>query len=367
MFKVENATQADIDIMNTASKANLNFRFGKHTRVQLAIEDVIKRRLKTYKIVKNGEQGHTIGKINGIIKALGAFYQDKDMDYHMEQYSCVGMNPSERKALKSTVTHEWGHLFVTAGIEAISKDKVKETADYSYKTISAGLIKKYDKNTKRSEYFGRMFSETYNEIMTRAMSQFYDARENGGRRPTVDQLLFTTDCLKGMNDSSGYKKLMPITMLLMNAFNNTTENAFETFAQNDIGIVCGLHHFNDGTYGKLNDFIYGMSVDLIHVLNEYDSVMGTGSFERLAKKCDFIHNEYNAGRGIAGEDVKNVMKEIAVFTNRRSYNMLRTGKIDSAQKSKSFERFNKLWNEMYGIYGVSFSSSEIDEIYSRSR
>lgn len=230
-----------------------------------------------------------------------------------------------------------------------------------------GMISERDANTGEyvgQHYYGKMFNETWMDIYTTIGLVSFDSQfKDSG--VTADTVLKTN--YKNWGDAStGYSVLTSITRLAIAAFSNNGSINY----QNLIGQGYGIVDINTKTRSqrilKANDFIYGIMCDPMHIEQEFDKIMGEGSYRIFAEYLDRLFLNYQKTKSLSPIEVKRVMNILPDYLNRKCNLYLTNGTFSQEEINRIIGNFNVIWNSLQQEYGAYFSQEEINNIARRA-
>lgn len=350
-------TEDDIKILNKALDYNARFRVGRNSQANKSLSNKFSENMTQIKAIKPGEKGEYIGGNTG-----GAFFSKmngRNMEYYIEYFSTMGKTNQQKKACLEIAVHEVSHAYSTfmPMIYRAPNSGVR-IENYIYKNGRSGIIEKYSLDGKLIKRYGKMAIETMNDIITYAMMAKF---EPGYATEDVDTILKVNYKAYGGRDISSYTFLTSLTKMMLGAFANAN-TSYERILDANLGIANIPYITHNGKKMQVNDFLYGMLCDPIHIQMEYDKIMGDGKYEELSDILDSLYEAHMQNRRLDSSKVKHVMTVVPEFANKKFRIGIANGTYKPEDKNGLVGDFNSLWNSMQKQYETYFSKQEIDAI-----
>lgn len=282
-------------------------------------------------------------------------------------YGFDGADSSQYDWLEHQFTHELTHAFA----DILGKIMRPFGQGVSGKVVhqnAYGMIEEIDPRTGElidwTGRYGKMFNETMMDIVT------YIAKNSDTRRKPIDKFL-SGDYVQTEETQTSYTFLVTLTQLTMAAFSNVSDADYQNYI-----VGGGLSAFNvDGVYPngekcKLNDFLYGILFDPMHVEKKFNEVQDTisdGSKKMSYKElCNISDGLYAAVTGrikMSDEDfrayVKMFMRYLKYFFVAKLKMLENRGMVNQAGLNVMKNRFDNLFNIAQQQYQTFFSAEEL--------
>lgn len=211
--------------------------------------------------------------------------------------------------------------------------------------------------------YGKLFEETMMDMKaSMALAEFdkdYQVRNPG---VTADTILSNNVNIWADSQHTAYTKMIPLTQLMIAAFSNEPDINYHKCIQNGFPMERILSERKNGERLYVNDFLYGMMFDPIHIMEEYDKYMGDGEYIELLKLTDLIYKECLESDKINPQLMKKSMIKIANFANNRTTYLKENGTFSDEDVLRLSGKFNNIWNSMLREYNISYNKSELNEI-----
>lgn len=319
---------------------------------------LITNAIKTVKIVPNGPDEYLDNKrLNGETISTGLGISD----IYMKGYC----NAPEFKynQIKHTFSHELWHAIYAImnrskdGFDAKGNRRLwvgKINGKYYFG--AGGTIAERDTGKR----YGKIFEETMMDIKASITLNEYDSEyKNSNPGVTMNDIISQHVEKWSNNDKTGYAEFLSITRLMIAAFANEPDVDYHYWIQKGEAIDDLKTRRLDGTIMYVNDFLYGMMYDPIHIMEEYDKYMGEGEYLNLLKITDTIYEQgLSSSKKIDSSLVKQVMMKISHFANLRTSDLKLKGIFSDDEIRRLSGNYNRIWNHVQKEYGIHFSQDE---------
>lgn len=266
--------------------------------------------------------------------------------------------------IKHEATHEFCHGFIDVLQQLSAKKKNGVVRDNILYSNHMGMIKESAVRTGKlvnQHYYGKMYNETMMDIITSMSINAFDSNHPSN----IDEIL-KSDYTKWGNAVTGYSIFTSITRLTIAAFSNNANVCYQNLVDNGFGIFDGSTKMKNGEKYKINDFLYGIVFDHLHIEEEFDKFMGTGNYRIFAEYLDRLFISFLGKKRLPSDEIIKIMNILPDFLNRKMAFYKRHGIIDENGATKIIENFNQIWNSMQKEYRAYFSRQDIDEIARRT-
>lgn len=219
---------------------------------------------------------------------------------------------------------------------------------------------------KTGKKYGKLFEETLMDIKASiSLHEFDDEIKISNPGITANTILSEHVDKWWRKGQSGYAIFSSITRLMIAACMNEPNVDYHYWIQQGKAIDDMRTRKSNGAIMYVNDFLYGMMYDPIHIMEEYDKYMGEGEYLKLLKITDTIYEQgITLNEKIDSNLVKQVMKNISKFANLRTTDLKQKGIFSDDEVRALSGNYNKIWNYMQKEYGAYFSQDEIRNIQS---
>ena len=352
----------DREIFNRILQYNLRLLCGNNQGRINTNGNTICNAIKSVIIVPNGPDEYLDSKrLNGEATSNGLGVTD----IYMKGYS----NAPEFKfnQIKHTFSHELWHAIYAImnrgkdGFDANGNRVLRIGRANGENYFGTGGTITERKTGRR---YGKLFEETMMDIKA-SISLFEFDNECQMSNPGITANTILSEHINkwSSNDQSGYGIFSSITRLMIAACMNEPNVDYHYWIQQGESIDDMRTRRTDGTIMYVNDFLYGMMYDPIHIMEEYDKYMGEGEYINLLKTTDAIYEQGLApDKKIDSNLVKQVMKDISQFANLRTTDLKQKGLLTDDEIRALSGNYNKIWNYMQKEYGAYFSQDEIRNI-----
>lgn len=352
----------DKETFNKIFQYNLRLLCGNNQEKINTFGNIICNAINTVKIVPNGPDEHLDSKrLNGetISNGLGI------SDIYMKGYS--NAPKFKYNQIKHTFSHELWHAiyaimnrskdgFDKKGNRIIWIGKIKGKNYFG----AGGTIAERETGIR----YGKLFEETMMDIKASiSLHEFDNESKTNNPEITANTILSEHIDKWSSNDQSGYAIFSSITRLMIASCMNEPNIDYHYWIQQGETIDDMKTRKSNGTIMYVNDFLYGIMYDPIHIMEEYDKYMGEGEYLTLLKITDTIYEQgLTINKTIDPNLVKKVMKKISQFANLRTTDLKQKGVLSDDEIRTLSGNYNRIWNNMQKEYGVYFSQDEIRNI-----
>lgn len=308
-------------------------------------------------------QGTVTEHLNNTTPGRCALKPDGSLIIEMLGYN--GASADRRSWIKHEGTHEACHAFVDILPEKMAKNPDGIVRDGIRYKNHMGMIEQRDTRTGKlvgQHYYGKMYNETSMDIITSMAINCFDPE---GPAANVDQILQTQFKDWG-NQKTSYSIFTSITRLTIAAFSNNGTTSYQSVVDKGLSIFFGGTRMKNGEIYRLNDFLYGIVYDPLHIEEEFDKIMGIGSYRAFCEYQDRLFIQCLNNQIIPSEEIKRIMNILPDFLNKRMAYYKQKGIIDTDGANRIIENFNKIWNSMQSEYRAFFSEEDIGEIARRA-
>lgn len=274
-------------------------------------------------------------------------------------------NEADALWIKHEGTHELCHGFVDLLPELMAKRPEGIIKNGVLYKNHMGMIKEMDPITGQlvgQHFYGKMVNETMMDIITSISINCFVAN---GQATTADEVLQLNFNDWG-NATTGYSIFTSITRLVIAAFSNNGFANYQNIINQGFSMFNGRTTMENGESYKINDFLYGIVFDPLHIEEAFDKFMGEGSYRTFSKYLDRLFVMSLKGQKLPSEEVKKIMNVLPDFLNRKINYYRQNGIIDSQGASRIVENFNQIWNSMQKEYGAYFTEQDINDIANRA-
>jgi hypothetical protein len=228
-----------------------------------------------------------------------------------------------------------------------------------------GLIKESNPSTKElvgQHYYGKMFNETMMDIITSMSLNCFDSNTNSKK---IYNILHCNYNNSGMVKSS-YSIFTSLTRLAIAAFSNVSNPDYDDYVKNGYGIFNATTIFKNDETHMVNDFLYGIIYDPLHIEKEFDKYMGDGSYREFCEFLDRLFITSLNNQKISSAEVKKIMNVLPDFLNKKMNYYRKNELLDPNHINQIVSNFNEIWNALQTEYGAYFSQGDIDGIAERA-
>ncbi|MDE6292547.1 MAG: hypothetical protein K2L98_02575 [Bacilli bacterium] len=344
--------------------------FGKNNVYRIkAFADYFEKRVSQVNVYPQGTVTEYLNQ-----RTPGRCRPDKDGYIIIEMLGYKGARNDQLKEVQHTGTHEFCHSFVDLLHEVISSKSARIIRDgflyencitkdgILHKNCTGKIIEIDSKTGELVGIYGKMFNETTMDIITAMAINCFDSN---GRVASVDDILRLN-----FNDwrieRTGYSIFTSITRLAIAAFSNNGFINYQSAVDKGLSIFDGTTTMANGDTYKINDFLYGIVFDQLHIEEEFDKFMGSGSYKIFCGYLDSLFSLSLSEKKLPSGEVKRVMNILPDFLNKKINYYRQSGILDLKGADKIVGNFNQIWNSMQQEYGSYFTEQDINEIAKRA-
>ncbi len=344
--------------------------FGKNNSRRIeAFEDYFEKRVSQVNVYP---QGTVTEYLNNTTP--GRCRPDKDGNIIIEMLGYKGARNDQLSWIKHEGTHEFCHSFVDLLHEVLSNKSARITNDgflyensitkngILHKNCSGKIIEIDSKTGELVGLYGKMFNETMMDIISSMAINCFDSN---GRVTSVDDIIRLNFNDWG-NETTGYSIFTSITRLTIAAFSNNGFINYQNAVDKGLSIFDGTTTMANGDTYKINDFLYGIVFDQLHIEEEFDKFMGSGSYKIFCGYLDSLFTISLSEQKLPSSEVKRVMNILPDFLNKKINYYRQNGILDLKGADKIVGNFNQIWNSMQQEYGSYFTEQDINEIARRA-
>lgn len=269
--------------------------------------------------------------------------------------------------------HEYWHAILNAGSfitgdSKYSRNHIGQDGKLYKKVNGDGVVQIIDPvtNEVKKEY-GLMFLETSADIFTTLSLMAFEPMfpREGVNVDTVFEKHFN----EWGDSPTGYSVFTTLTRLLIAAFSNNGYISYQDLVNEGYSVFYSKVKNDNGTTAYLNDYLYGIVSDPLHIEKSYDKFMGKGSYEQLCTLMDSVFREYSNTRTFTPKmrlQIKKFIITVADFSNKKLGWELQSGIININTKNSIVSKFNRIWNTIAYEYGFNVTQEDLNEIYKRA-
>lgn len=335
--------------------------FGKNNKVSIeAIREYFETKVSQVNIYP---QGTTTKYVND--KYPGICRLDENEKIIIEMLGYKGAKKDKYSWIKHEGTHEFAHAFIHLLSQIMSKNPQGIIKNGVLYKNHMGMIKESDAVTGKpvgQHYYGKMYNETMMDIISSMAINCFDSITSS---TSVDDILNSNYNSWG-NEITGYSLFTSITRLTIAAFSNNGFINYQNAVDAGLKIFNGTTKMQNGEIYMINDFLYGIVYDPLHIEKEFDKIEGEGNYRILCEYLDRLFLTYLDEQKLPEDQVKLVMDTLPDFLNKKLNYYQKNGIINNEGASKIISNFNRIWNAMQTEYGAYFSGEEISDIARRS-
>lgn len=333
--------------------------FGKRAQGQKMIDLFVKVFEKHVSQVNIYPQGTTTKHLSNRTPGV---YRITDGKRIIEMLGYNRAMANQHSWIKHEGAHEFCHSFVDLLPKMLEKNQKGIIKNGFVLKSNMGKIQQSNPITGEIHYYGKFFNETMMDIITSMAINNYDSNSNSS---SVDDILRTNYKCWG-NEKTAYSIFTSITRLTIAAFSN---NGFVNYQDivNKGGSIFDIDTtMHNGSSKKVNDFLYGIVFDQLHIEEEFDKIMGEGYYQTFCKCLDELFMLSLRNQKLPSDAVKRVMNILPDFLNKKLNYYKQNGIIDLKGANQIIFNFNTIWNSMQVEYNSYFSDSDIDVIAKRA-
>lgn len=168
------------------------------------------------------------------------------------------------------------------------------------------------------------------------------------------------------NETTGYSIFTSITRLTIAAFSNNGFINYQNAVDNGMSIFNGTTKMKNGETYKINDFLYGIVFDPLHIEAEFDKFMGEGYYRTFCEYLDRLFYLSLTKQKLPSDEVKRVMNILPDFINKKINYYRQKGIISLENANMIVGNFNQIWNSMQQEYSSFFTKQDIEDIARRA-
>ena len=276
-----------------------------------------------------------------------------------------GAKSSKYSWIKHEGTHEFCHSFVNLLPQIMSKNPDGIIRNGILYKNHMGMIR--ESNAKTGElvgqhYYGKMYNETMMDIITSMAINCFDSNSRGA---SINKILKTNyDDWK--NETTGYSIFTSITRLTIAVFSNNGFINYQNAVDNGMSILDGTTKMKNGETYKINNFLYGIVFDPLHIEAEFDKFMGEGYYRTFCEYLDRLFYISLTKRKLPSDKVKRIMNILPDFINKKINYHRQKGIISLENANMIVGNFNQIWNSMQQEYSSFFTKQDIEDIARRA-
>ena len=253
--------------------------------------------------------------------------------------------------------HEMSHVLCHLS----SKDEKVIKHDNFEKQNYMGEILETKRVDNKDSYcsYGLMYNETMMDIIAAIGINNYAPNLSITNNMTTDQLL--TKPINANSHISAYDKFNAITRMSIAAFSNVTD---PNFSYQDVinkggSIFLTETQMGDGQKYPINDFLYGIAFDPMHIEREYDKYMGKGEHKKNLEALDkYFENNIRNNKSITPEQMKAQMMALSCFFNVRMEDYENTGRITREDRLHAVSNYNKTFNSILDEFDIQWTEED---------
>jgi|GEM_PF-3251870 len=279
----------------------------------------------------------------------------------------LGYNGASREK-SSFIKHEGTHEFCHSFVDLLPKYKNNHVGGIIKNGIHCenhmGMIKESDPvtgNLVGQHYYGKMFNETMMDIISSIAINYFDSDNNS---KSVNDIL-NKNYNDWENEKTGYSIFTSITRLAIAAFANIAPPDYDKAVKEGIGIF-NIKNIKNGKEYYVNDFLYGIVFDPLHIEEEFDKYMGNGSYRSFCESLDRLFIKSLGKDKLPSDEVKRVMNIMPDFLNKKLNYYRNNDLMDLNTANQIIGNFNEIWYSMQIEYEAYFSKNDIAEIGRRA-
>lgn len=339
-----------------------NIIFGKNNRDRMKpFEKYWEERVSNVNVFP---QGTLTDKLNHTTPGI-CWYDVEAKKIVIEMLGYSGANNSIFAWIKHEGAHEICHSFAWLLPQFKSNHNIGIVKKNILCENFAGMIRESNPSTGElveQHYYGKMFNETMTDIISSMSINYFDTTENP---KTINDILHYNYNDLG-NTKTGYTIFTSLTRLAIAAFSNVPNPDYDSIVKNGYGIFNATTKFKNGETHMVNDFLYGIVFDQLHIEEEFDKYMGDGCYRIFCEYLDRLFLACLKNQQIPSKNVKIVMNILPDFINKKMSYYRKNNIIDFNATNQIVGNFNRIWNSMQKEYGAYFSKNDINDIAKRA-
>ena len=252
---------------------------------------------------------------------------DEDKKIVIEMLGYNKAKESDYDFIKHEAIHEFMHSFadILPYIYETNRKIIRDNAKYQ---TYMGLVKETNVKTGKfvgQHHYGKMFNETMMDLIS------FISADNS----KIDDILYNPSYVT--NVETDYSIFYPIAKLMIVAFSNKVDVNYLEFIKNKQGIF----DLKEENY-YLNDFLYGILFNPLHIEINYDKYMGEGSYLELCHTLDGIFVTYIKSKKINKSELKECLNFIKTFFKIKCKDYLDNNIMSKKDITKLVIRFNNI-------------------------
>ncbi len=267
------------------------------------------------------ENSYICYKIPGICRL------DKDNKLVIEMLGFNKAKESDYNFIKHEAIHEFTHSFadLLPFIHDSLKENIRDNVKYQ---VHMGLVEESSLKTGRlvgQHYYGKMFNETMMDLIA------FISADNS----KIEDILYDPSYVTPIKTK--FSIFYPITKLMIVAFSNKVDINYLEFIKNKKGIF----DLKENDY-YVNDFLYGIFFNPLHIEFIYDKYMGEGSYLELCHSLDKIFVTYIKNNKLNKSNLKECLDLIKTFFKIKCKDYLNNDIMSKKDVTKLVIRFNNI-------------------------
>ena len=346
MTKYYYSTKQDINLINNsyAFIAYLVFGINKTNQIH-NFTKLFNTEVKAINVYPNDYQNSYLNH-----KTRGICRQDpKDKKIIIEMLGYKQAKPQSYSFLIHEGLHEFSHAFADILPTVFAPLPQYNIINGIKHEIDMGLIKETDAKTHKfvaTHYYGKLLNETMMDIISSiGVNLFYLQNTN-------INIIFNQDYTKWHNVTTTFSKLTSITRLAIAAFANTPNiNYYQVFKSGksifNLSII-----LNDNHKYKVNDFLYGILFDPLHIENVYNKFMKKDSYRTLCHLLDEIFTEWQNNHKISQNKILIATNYLKKYLNLKLEYYTKNKIITFNNAKKIQTNFNNIYNSLKIEYNL---------------
>lgn len=305
--------------------------------------------IKSNQKVKTGN-GDSDG---GCIIKKGMVEEYDGYDVRIPEYKFF-QQKSEKEWVIHAGIHEFCHACTNILNLVYSKNENGIIVGKELRKNTNGLIKTTDVKTGEfcsQHFYFKLFNETMMDIMTMI------AIEHDITKTDKIKDVLTGDII---NYNSYFGNFIPLTLLYISAFSNTTNPNYIDAINNENGMVFDEIITDKRQSLYANDFIYGSFCDPLSIEIEFDKYVKKGIFSEISKTMDLYYikrlNNYDSNF------VKYNIKNLVCFLDSKMKDYINREIFTEEYANNIIDNFSIQLNKVLQFYNVELIEKEIQSI-----
>lgn len=344
----------DEQLYNKSLKNTLGLICGRNNiALQKQFENYFKLKCQvvTFDINDINTETQEMNRINA--KGLTGYVGDyKNGDMKIRLFGCNNGSINEydfQQRSTHEVLHAWSEFLPT--ILKINRDRIIH--NLLYRNISGTIYKKSIGN-EPNETFGGCYNECMMDILAECAFVGYDNTiiNNG---VTVDTILRESRDRWYHNSTEGktfYSGFYDFTRLAIAAFSNDANFSFQKCINNGESIILAGDTVNGKNIFK-NDFITGTLCDPFIIMNQFDEIMGEGSYFKFCTESEKIFDAFVNGRAVSQSQICNIVNDLTSFAAKKCKARCDEGMLSKDNASLIFNNVLRIRTEIYEKYHIN--------------